>query len=356
MPSCVAPCSIVIAEPACRCRAGRRSPACASASQCVADCRPVSILSSLVWKSPGSPVNANDATVTVCFGFSRPMTRPVCGPSACIGIDSENDTPAPHRGRTAPHRGLVDQVQRATLIVRDPSDPSSRRGPPAPADRRSAARSAALLVRVRVLLAQLVLEHLAGRVARQHVDRISSCSGIFCTMRPSPLRNSNSSVERRRVRPDPSAPRPARTRARPERGSGRPITAASAICGRGEEEILDLLRRDVLALADDHVLQPAGDRDVARLRRDCRDRRCGRIPPRRTPRRRATRRRSPSIRFGPLARISPSSPGPARRAVELRRPSPRRRGSRGPRCRRASGRGRGCRPSPGSGTRSARSR
>jgi hypothetical protein len=49
----------------------------------------------------------------------------------------------------------------------------------------------------------------------------------------------------------------------PRSSSGRPTTATSATLAVGEEEVLDLLGRDVLALADDHVLEPAGDRDVA---------------------------------------------------------------------------------------------
>ena len=45
--------------------------------------------------------------------------------------------------------------------------------------------------------------------------------------------------------------------------SGTPMTCASSDVRVGVEELLDLARVDVLAAADDHVLDPAGDVDVA---------------------------------------------------------------------------------------------
>ena len=49
----------------------------------------------------------------------------------------------------------------------------------------------------------------------------------------------------------------------PRSASGMPSTATSAIVGMAVEHVLDLLGRDVLALADDDVLDPAGDEDRA---------------------------------------------------------------------------------------------
>ena len=49
------------------------------------------------------------------------------------------------------------------------------------------------------------------------------------------------------------------------RRSGTPSTATSATGGMGEQHVLDLARVDVLAAADDHVLEPAVDAQVAAL-------------------------------------------------------------------------------------------
>ena len=123
----------------------------------------------------------------------------------------------------------------------------------------------------------------------------------------------------------------------PLRRSGRPITATSATLGCGEEQVLDLLGADVLALADDDVLEPAGDRDVAVGVERARGRRCGSSRRRRTRRRRATRRGSPACSCGPWPRISPSSPGAGRRSPSSVTTRELDAGHRaGPRCRRAS--------------------
>ena len=78
----------------------------------------------------------------------------------------------------------------------------------------------------------------------------------------------------------------------------------------GVEELLDLARVDVLAAADDHVLDPADDVDVALVVHRRRGRRCASSARRRSP------RRSPPGRSS--SRASPSSRAcrarPARRA------------------------------------------
>ena len=51
----------------------------------------------------------------------------------------------------------------------------------------------------------------------------------------------------------------------PHFSSGKPTTATSATAGWREQQFLDLARIDVLAAADDHVLEPALDRAVAAL-------------------------------------------------------------------------------------------
>ena len=48
----------------------------------------------------------------------------------------------------------------------------------------------------------------------------------------------------------------------PVRSSGTPTTATSAMLGMPDEDVLDLFGRDVLAVADDDVLGPAGDHEV----------------------------------------------------------------------------------------------
>ena len=48
----------------------------------------------------------------------------------------------------------------------------------------------------------------------------------------------------------------------PVRSSGTPTIAISAMPGWPIEDVLDLLRRDVLAVADDDVLGPAGDHQI----------------------------------------------------------------------------------------------
>src|SRR5215207_10800694 len=156
---------------------------CASASQCVAACTPISTRSSLVVKSLGSPVKGALAMIIVCFGLTRPGITPVWGPFSSYAIDSEKVTPRraaatprltasgvmklsvprwsswPHRPQfetrfascfSSSGRGMVPSFGVAQARIRGLGDAKALGG--------------------RVLRAELVLEDLAGRVARQHVD------------------------------------------------------------------------------------------------------------------------------------------------------------------------------------------
>src|SRR3954453_18343503 len=127
----------------------------------------MSTSSSLVAKSPGSPVNANDACSIISWGFLRPRMRPVCGPLASIGIDREKVTP--RRTAAAPRRtasaSMRFSVPRWSSVPHRPQFETR-----AASARCSSFSGTGFRLLIRVLLAELVLEHLARRVARQHLD------------------------------------------------------------------------------------------------------------------------------------------------------------------------------------------
>ena len=92
----------------------------------------------------------------------------------------------------------------------------------------------------------------------------------------------------------------------PRSSSGSPITATSRTSGCCDEHVLDLFGADVLAFADDDVLQPAGDRQLTVVCRCVRDRPCATTRRRSARRRRATRRDS----RGTTCRPAPGSRRP----------------------------------------------
>ena len=51
----------------------------------------------------------------------------------------------------------------------------------------------------------------------------------------------------------------------PHRSSGRPTTATSATAGMAVEDLFDLCGKQILAAADDHVLESTDDSAVAAL-------------------------------------------------------------------------------------------
>ena len=90
---------------------------------------------------------------------------------------------------------------------------------------------------------------------------ISSCSGIFCVARPtdrqcSPISASVSDST-------PSASCTTAQHRSPVRGSGTPMIATSAILAMPVQHVLHLGGRDVLRVANDHILQSPRDPDVA---------------------------------------------------------------------------------------------
>ena len=89
--------------------------------------------------------------------------------------------------------------------------------------------------------------------------RSTTCSGILNFATPRPRAGPRRSARSGSRRSDATMTAHARS---PVRGSGTPTTATSAMSGMADEDVLDLLRRDVLAVADDDVLGSAGDHEV----------------------------------------------------------------------------------------------
>src|SRR5690606_25440888 len=115
-----------------------------------------------------------------------------------------------------------------------------------------------------VLLAQLVLEHLAQRlVAGQGVDD-DELLGELLLHQLGVGQRGDHLVEGEVVgRVCLGDPLDDRADALAALAVGKPDHRDVADLGVGVEHVLDLLGRDVLALADDHVLEPAGQHDVA---------------------------------------------------------------------------------------------
>ena len=123
------------------------------------------------------------------------------------------------------------------------------------------------------LVAQLVLEDLERGVARQRLDAPRAARGSSASS-DRPARHQST------ISANVSGSWPGRRldhRAHPL--AALPVGQADhgdvADLGVRVEDVLDLLGADVLALADDDVLQPAGERDVAVGRAGSRGRRCG---------------------------------------------------------------------------------
>src|SRR5918994_5544083 len=276
MPSFSAPPSCVTAASEVLLYSSPSYPTCASASQCVAACTPISTRSSLVVKSAGSPVKGALAMIIVRFGLMRPGITPVCGPSSSYGIDSEKLTP---RRTAATPRRTASGVMKLS-VPRWSSSPhrpqfetrfascfsSSGRGTLSSLSpfgvnypRMTWVADAKALLRG-VLLTELVLQDLAGRVARQHVDDLELL-GDLLGHQPRPRAEVEDVLEVRwRLLvggdDDRAPPLPRRVVLQPDHGD-------VADPGGREQHVLDLLCADRLTLADDHVLEPAGDRDVA---------------------------------------------------------------------------------------------
>ena len=60
---------------------------------------------------------------TLWIGLYRPGMNPIWGPLSSSGIDRLNVVPRLHARRPALHRGVVDQVERAELVVVTPAAP-----------------------------------------------------------------------------------------------------------------------------------------------------------------------------------------------------------------------------------------
>ena len=136
--------------------------------------------------------------------------------------------------------------------------------------------------------------------------RRSARSAGSCSARSCPWQNSRTSLGGQRAAPGRSLTQAMSSS--PYFASGTPITCTSAIVRVGVEELLDLARVDVLAAADDHVLDPADDVARSRPRPSPRGRRCASSAP-------ASIASAVLLRRRPSSRASPSSRGcTARRA------------------------------------------
>src|SRR5438270_5215483 len=123
---------------------------------------------------------------------------------------------------------------------------------------KAAETSTALLLRV--LVAQHVLDDLAAGVAGNDVDGLELL-GDLLHHQTLVLEEVDHLLELERV---PGVlQRHDRAAALPQRRIGQPDHSHVGDLVVGVEEVLDLLGADVLALADDHVLQAPGDDDVA---------------------------------------------------------------------------------------------
>ena len=134
-----------------------------------------------------------------------------------------------------------------------PTGSAGRRG----ASRRGAQRGASATRRA---VAQLLLQHLAGGVARQLRNDARTPWGACGARSP---RGSAGRAPTASTGASPAGDHEGDRRARPTRASGRPTTAASRHGWVEHEHVLDLARVDVVAAADDHVLRPVDERQPA---------------------------------------------------------------------------------------------
>src|SRR5437763_86505 len=258
MPSSAAPASWVTAASDLLLYSSPSYPTCASPSQCVAACTPISTRSSLVVKSLGSPLKGAFAMIIVCLGLMRPGITPVCGPLSSYGIDREKLTP---RRTAATPRRTASGVMKLS-VPRWSSSPHRPQFETRFASCFSSSGSGMLSSSSlrRVLLAELVLQDFSGRVARQHVDDLQLLGDLLGHQAcfAAEVEDVLEVGRRLLVGGDDDRARPL-----PRRVVGQTDHGDVADAGVREQQVLDFLGADGLALADDDVLESARDRDVA---------------------------------------------------------------------------------------------
>ena len=162
---------------------------------------------------------------------------------------------------------------------------------------------------------EYVLEHLAHRVAGKFGDEFE-LFGDLLLGQPAPPRRTRP-VRRSSVSSTPGASTTRAQARSPVRSIGQADHGHVGDRRVLGQDVLDLLRRQVLGVADDDVLEPAGDARRNRRRRSSPGRRCGSTRRRRTRRRRARRRRTPGSAGGHATHNSPSSPTGITTPVEV---------------------------------------
>src|SRR5262245_34406798 len=187
----------------------------------------------------------------------QPGRTPSLSSRRCVGGSKTRPRIASRRRSSSTSRESSEMRYgpRGALTAREYTDGARRAGTgardTARARRPSAGGEAA---------AELVLQDLARRVARDRVDELEAFGELLAHEAPR-RQVLDHLLEEERVRGIAAGDHGAA--ALPELRVGEPDHRRVRDLWMRVEEVLDLLRRDVLALADDHVLEAPGDHHVA---------------------------------------------------------------------------------------------